>query len=357
MSLLNKLDKRRLLLLWRAVRRTRINADLWRYTVNRIKVLTENHERNTCINHPTNVMLELGNVCTLHCDTCPREHEYGKDMDIGFMPYDKATRVIDQLMPYLDSIGLTGLGETFLYPHLLDILKYIKQRKPNVVVTLSTNANFKGYLSKVKPLLPYIDNLQFSVDGISGVYSSIRHCDFATLKENIKQTVEWGQGDTVFMFNCVVNENNMNHLLPIVEFADETGVGYVNFNLMSIVGMPNRPRSYYGLFQSEEFLKSRTELLDAAKQFPKVRVSGLSYPQNPSFHDCIYPWEYPYITWDGYYVPCCGKPFPKVLNFGNVFDTDDIMSVLNSEKARQFRQLWQKNKAPKFCHNCQLTNI
>ena len=73
--------------------------------------------------------------------------------------------------------------------------------------------------------------------------------------------------------------------------------------------------------------------------------------QNNGFRTCMSMWEYPYITWDGYYVPCCGKPFPKLLNFGNVFE-NDLMSVINSSKAQAFRKLWQKNVPHKFCHNC-----
>ena len=72
-------------------------------------------------------MIELGNVCNLHCNICPREYEYGKRMDIGFMPLDNAKNIQDQMIPYLDSIGLTGLGETMMYPHLLDVLKHIKK--------------------------------------------------------------------------------------------------------------------------------------------------------------------------------------------------------------------------------------
>ena len=75
-------------------------------------------------------------------------------MDIGFMPLDNAKNIQDQMIPYLDSIGLTGLGETMMYPHLLDVLKHIKKRKPSIVTTVSTNAHFNGYLNKVTPLLP-----------------------------------------------------------------------------------------------------------------------------------------------------------------------------------------------------------
>lgn len=43
-------------------------------------------------------MIELENVCNLHCNICPREYEYGKQMDIGFMPLDKAKNILDQMI-------------------------------------------------------------------------------------------------------------------------------------------------------------------------------------------------------------------------------------------------------------------
>ena len=92
-----------------------------------------------------------------------------------------------------------------------------------------------------------------------------------------------------------------------------------------------------------------------SNQFQDMEVTGMDYPRDATFRDCIFPWEYPYITWDGYYVPCCGKPFPKLLNFGNVFE-QGVMPVLNSPKAQAFRRAWQQNTPPAFCHNCQLTD-
>ena len=111
-------------------------------------------------------MLELTNHCNLHCTTCPREYAYGNQMDRGYMPPDKAKAIIDELSPYQDSIGLTGHGETLLYPHLAEVARYIKQKKASIVTSFSTNANMHGFIDKVKPVLPYIDTIQISVDGI-----------------------------------------------------------------------------------------------------------------------------------------------------------------------------------------------
>ena len=115
-------------------------------------------------------------------------------------------------------------------------------------------------------------------------------------------------------------------------------------------------RDFYQFFLSEEYLKEVEALEEVKRQFPDMEITGPHFPKEASFHDCIFPWEYPYITWDGYFVPCCGKPFPKLLNFGNVFHSS-VMDVLNSEKAQAFRRQWQHNTPPPFCHNCQLTDF
>lgn len=352
-----RLNKRRRKLLWKSIKRTRFNMDLLRYAVNRWHILGHDRMKSTTVFHPTNAMIELGNMCNLHCLMCPREYQYGKEMDKGFMPLDKVKRIIDEMIPYMDSIGLTGLGETLLYPHLLEVLKYIKKRKPNVVVTISTNAHFKGYWDKMQPLLPYLDNVQFSVDGVGKVYETIRpNTHFAEISSNIEKTISAAK-HVQFMLNFVISKLNYKDMQNVLEFAHQKEIHYVNFNCMSVASMPTQSRDYYAFFQSTDFKETCENVRKKAAAYDDMEVTGMQYPQDGEFRDCIFPWEYPYITWDGYYVPCCGKPFPKLLNFGNVFTDGGVMAVLNSKKAQAFRRQWQKNKAPQFCHNCQLVDF
>ncbi len=334
-----------------------LNRDLVRYGWNHFNKIRLNRERSLVMPHPTNAMLELGNVCNLHCQMCPREHEYGKAMDVGFMPVEKAKLIIDEMYPYLDSIGLTGLGETILYPHLLEIVKYIKSKKKSIIITISTNAHFKGYQERVEPVLPYIDNIQFSIDGIGETYDTIRKgASFDEVTDNIRFTMERGK-DTTFMMNCVVMPENYFQMTEVADYARKMNIDYVNFNNASIAANPKETRKFYDFFKSKEYLDALKRVRDYAREHQEMEITGIEVPDgNGTFHDCIFPWEYPYITWDGYYVPCCGKPFPKLLNFGNVFE-DGVMQVLNSKKAQAFRKLWQQNTPPTFCHNCQLTTI
>lgn len=83
--------------------RTKINADLLKYSYNRWRWFWFNKEKDVTIPHPTNGMTELGNVCNLHCNICPREYEYGKQMDIGVMPLDKAKNILDQMIEQMRS--------------------------------------------------------------------------------------------------------------------------------------------------------------------------------------------------------------------------------------------------------------
>ena len=56
-------------------------------------------------------------------------------MNQGFMKPEQVYKIVDEIYPYLDSIGLTGLGETFLYPELLEVCKYIKEKRKDLVMS------------------------------------------------------------------------------------------------------------------------------------------------------------------------------------------------------------------------------
>ena len=345
-----KIMNRHLSLAFKVLRRTRINRALFLYTKNRLRLLRFDRSKQTEVPYPTGLMLELGNRCNLHCITCPREYVFGKAMDQGFMPLENVCKIVDEIYPYLDSIGLTGLGETFLHPQLAEIAKYIKSKRRNIIITVSTNAHFKGFLESVSRAIPYIDNIQFSVDGTGSVYEKIRPgTDFNFIKENIRQTVAMGRG-VEFMINTVITPDNYTDVENIVRLASELGIKYVNFNRMNCASVPGKAESNKQFFTSTEFKQCLEKLSRLKKEFP-----GVTYTEDFSskgFRECTFPWHHQYITWDGYLVPCCAKPFPKEMNFGNVFTDSGVMNVLNSEKMQAFRRLWQKNSAPKFCETC-----
>lgn len=339
------------------LKHSRFNKDFVAYIKNLWAWRRLDKDKTTVEPYPTGLMLELGNRCNLHCIICPREYQYGKQMDQGFMPLDKAKAIIDEVYPYLTSIGLTGLGETLLYPHLLEILQYIKAKKPSIQTTISTNANFVGFVDKMLPLLPYLDSVQFSVDGVGEVYETIRpNTDFAFIESNIRQIVAAAKHSEL-LINTIITRENYKNLTAILKFADAVGIRYVNFNRMNLASIPEQRDLYTNFFTGDEYAQVVAQLLECKKTYPGLSFSGYSVDGSKSqFRDCEFAWHHHYITWNGYIVPCCAKPFPKELNFGNVFE-NGVMNTINSPQAQAFRKLWQQNKAPEFCRYCNNLNI
>ena len=298
-------------------------------------------------------MLELTNRCNLACTTCPRVYAYGKQMDQGAISIAQAKKVIDELWPYLDSIGLTGMGETFLYKDIEQIVDYIKSKNKGIIISVSTNAMLPNFLEIIPNLIGKIDTIQISTDGLNEVYESIRtHAKFETLDRNLRALVALAKDTkTTLMMNMVVTVENYMQMAQLVNYAEEIGVPYMDYTKFNLACVTDIDVSYYDFYKSDEFVKALEELEKTKKEVKNVSVGNRSFYDAPSFKHCPFPWSHFYICWDGYITPCCAKPFPKEYNYGNVFETS-VMDVLNNKKFITWRKLWRKNEAPTFCDKC-----
>lgn len=334
------------------------NKYLFLYIYNKLKHSCLKLTKSTRVAYPSTIMLELTNHCNLACTTCPREYDYGKAMDKGRMNVTQAKKVIDELWPYLDSIGLTGMGETFLYNDIEEVVNYIKAKNKGIIISISTNAVLPNFMEKVSPVVNKIDTIQISIDGIGEVYESIRiNSSFQLLDKNLRLLSEMCRNTkTDLMLNMVVTKENFHQMPLLVKYAEEIGIDYMDFTLFNLASVTNIDSSYYEFYQSPEFLKVLSELDEVINETPNVNVTNRNFKTDNSFQKCPFPWTHFYICWNGFVPPCCGKSFPKELNFGNVFESN-VMNVLNSDSYRKFRTLWYDNKTPEFCHKCHFIDI
>jgi MoaA/NifB/PqqE/SkfB family radical SAM enzyme len=167
------------------------NRYVYKYAANKAVHIYLKLIRSVKVAYPSTVMLELTNHCNLACTTCPREYDFGKAMDKGEMEVQQAKKVIDELYPYLDSIGLTGMGETFLYKEIEEVIDYIKLKNKGIVISVSTNAILPNFIAIVSELINKIDTIQISIDGLDEVYESIRKkANFQQLDCNLRQLVK-----------------------------------------------------------------------------------------------------------------------------------------------------------------------
>lgn len=328
------------------------------YVLNKLKHFYLKLTKSTKVAYPSTIMLELTNHCNLACTTCPRMYAFGKEMSKGYMDVNSAKRVIDELWPYLDSIGLTGMGETFMYKDIAEIVRYIKQKNKGIIISVSTNGVLPNFIDAVGEVVGMIDTIQVSIDGLNEIYDSIRiKSNFNILDKNLRKLVQLAEKtDTVIMLNMVVVKENYKDMPLLVEYAKEVGIKYMDFSLFNVASVTTIDISYYKFYQTQEFKAVLSMLEEKIQNTPEVAVTERDFNTQGSFQKCMFPWSHFYITWDGFMPPCCAKPFPKELNFGNVKESN-VMTALNSKNYLAFRKSWYNNIHPTFCDKCNFIHI
>jgi radical SAM protein with 4Fe4S-binding SPASM domain len=329
-----------------------------KYSSNKIQSLFLSKSKSLKVSYPSSIMIELTNHCNIKCITCAREYAFGDKMAKGFMDFEKLKGIIDEIYPYVDSIGLTGLGETFLYKRIDEAVDYIKGKNKGIIVSCSINAHLPKSIEIAEKLTGKIDTIQISIDGIGDVYNQVRKtADYNFFFKNTLGILEKAKGSsTDVMFNMVVLKENYHQMSEMLKLCDEIGVKYLNINPMNIVARTDLDNSYYDFYLSKEFKDEYFKTKELAKDFPAVELTFYDFESPASFKKCRFMWNYFYITWDGFVPPCCAKPFPKEKHFGNVFN-QPLLEILNTKDYQEFRHDWFDEKNPEFCDKCFNMNL
>ncbi len=356
--MLHIMNKRKLKKILKRIYYLPLNKKFPLYIANKIKYFYYKYTKSTKVAYPSTIMLELTNRCNLACTICPREYEYGKNMDEGSMDTAQAKRVIDEIYPYLDSIGLTGMGETFLYKNLQEIVDYIKNKNKGIIISVSTNAVLPNFIENVKKVIDKIDTIQISIDGINEIYNAIRiNSNFSALDKNIKLLAEMCRNtSTDLMLNMVVTKENYTAMSDLVKYADKTGVNYINFTLFNLASVTNIPVSYYQFYQTQDFKCAVEELNKTITNTKNVLVTNKNFQTESGFQKCPFPWTHFYISQDGYVPTCCAKPFPKEKQFGNI-KHEKLINILNNEEFVNWRKFWFNSTTPDFCQKCYYVSL
>ncbi|HNV87122.1 MAG TPA: radical SAM protein [Candidatus Omnitrophota bacterium] len=301
----------------------------------------------------TGLVLELTNRCQLRCKNCPRESVSGKAMETGFMPFESFRKVIDEAGISLKVVGLSGLGETFLYPYLCEAAGYLQRAIPGGSAFISTNACAPDCPEIFSRLPSMVRTLQISIDGIGEAFERMRSpAQYGDFLRNVRELVRVAERKkTVLQFNMVLTPENFRQAGEVVLLAGELGIPRVCFNPVNWV-TENTECPGYHFLESPEFLDS----LEEARQFARredIRLEIPVFKKGKGPVNCEAPWDSFYVTWDGFLVPCCAKPFPKEKHFGNVF-RDGLRNCVNRNEFLWFRRLWAENITPEFCRHCHL---
>lgn len=352
------MQKRRLKKALKRLKNLPGGINFFKYGSNKLKANWYRLIRSNKVAFPSSIMLEVTNHCNLRCITCAREYDFGHAMSKGFMPIDKLKRVVDESFPYVDSIGLTGLGETLLYKQLPEAVDYIRSKSQGIILFVSINAHLPKSVEIAGQLADQLDTIQISMDGLGETYEKVRlRGDFSFFEENVHGIVKAAKGKRAdVMFNFVAVKENYHQMADIVRYASENGVKYVNVTPFNIASATSVDLKYYDLFESAEFRESMLAAQQAAKEVGNVEFTTWDFESESGFQKCHFPWSHFYVSWDGYATPCCAKPFPNELHFGNIFE-EGLLNCLNSPGYINFREQWRNNETPEFCEKCNMVDM
>ncbi|HPF99578.1 MAG TPA: radical SAM protein [Kiritimatiellia bacterium] len=148
------------------------------------------------VNFPTSISFTLTNLCNLRCKMCGQWSEEGymhdrKGVPAGMQLADWK-RLVDEIVVHGGSSVLMRGGETFLYPHIVELLDYAVGR--GLFVALDTNGTqLKKYAADIVRLGKL--HLTVSIDGPEEIHDEVRGVKgcFRSVKEGLARLRECEQ--------------------------------------------------------------------------------------------------------------------------------------------------------------------
>jgi radical SAM protein with 4Fe4S-binding SPASM domain len=313
---------------------------------------------------PIHIQLEPTTFCNLNCKSCGRSkyHETPKHLSL-----EDFEHIITQIRPL--KMTLSGWGEPFTNPHLLDMVGLA--RKYRCSINTTTNGTLLTPETCDQIVKSGLDLIKISLDGATPeTYRKNRGEDrFVQVLDGIRSLIEarkrLGSATPFIRFNYVMSKDNYHEIANMVELAEKLGINAIYFQPLELTGIEERRDLLVGNLTYEKLLQEITRALVVSQQHhvrtnlqdihKKLPLYWNKYQMQTHSHDpnriCIVPWFSAYITLEGMVRPCCSCS-QDYTNMGNILQ-NDIEDIWNGEKYQHFRKAIREGKRPfAICANC-----
>jgi radical SAM protein with 4Fe4S-binding SPASM domain len=311
--------------------------------------------------------------CNLRCQMCPIQ--FRKDGSphgpLAFMDFGTFCRLIDE-MPDLKELHLQGLGEPLMHPRFFDMVRYAVDRG----VQVSTNSNLTLLSARRAELCVRsgLYQLHVSVDGASEqVYERIRvRGRLARVLSNLGHLREakarLSSSLPHLRLVMVLMRQNLHELPDVVRLAHRHGIDTMFVqHLCHDFGEDSLPAEYQPMrsfVQGETLLGEDPQRI--ARYFSEAREAASHLgvdlrlprvqprphpPGTPGRNRCDWPWHGPYISYQGYAMPCCMVSTPDRINFGNMAE-QGVQALWSARGYQEFREALSSDQPPEVCRSC-----
>ena len=275
-----------------------------------------------------NLETETGNyiangLIVHNCVFCGRNDVHKPLMHMDF---DLFKSIVDAA-PYTTQVHPQGFGEPLLYPHLVDAIRYCKERKKRVV--FYTNASLLDEKMAIDLLESKVDQIRFSVDEIT-----------AELYEPLRRGLIWEE--------VLENIENFQYQKKKGKYKTETVARITQTK-------ENAKRMHY----ITKFWSSRADLVVVS---PEVDIPTFAQNHAEPFItfdgkiDCPNPYEQFAVRSNGDVVLCCSDWFHNyvITNIAEGSITQErILKIFNSDRYNKLRKGMETGiKCPSKCLSC-----
>jgi MoaA/NifB/PqqE/SkfB family radical SAM enzyme len=193
---------------------------------------------------PDIVQIDLTDKCNLNCVGCWCHSDLlgeSKLKEFKELPYDLVKKIIEDLHDGgVKEIMISGSGEPFMHPKIVDIISLIKKKGIRLNIVTNFTLINKEIIKKLVELKA--DNITASIwAGDAETYVKTHPNQtketFEKIKENLKylhSVKKENNLPNVKIYN-VISKFNYNHLKEMLDFALETSVDYIEFQVADII--------------------------------------------------------------------------------------------------------------------------
>jgi radical SAM protein with 4Fe4S-binding SPASM domain len=159
--------------------------------------------------------------CNLNCKMCLQRQEASNTTKRPELSGDEIRTLIRGTIPRLTQIGFCG-GEIFLRNDIMDLLQFAAARNP---IGFATNGTFMTPDMARAFVKMGVDFILFSLDGTESIHDRIRgkagtfKKAVSALENLIRTRTDAGSRKPQVHVNCVVMEDNVDHLSELVDIV------------------------------------------------------------------------------------------------------------------------------------------
>jgi len=282
-------------------------------------------------NKPNSLAVEVTYRCNLNCVYCSKRESGENHRDISKELLER----LDPVIKDMKRIVICGIGESFLYSGLYDLISNYPKQKFTIVTngTILIDYEILDAQKNIEQIIYSVDAVEQEImDKICGKYrfdNLLRNLD---LLDKYRRT---HQRRITSVLNCTINKYNLGQMEKLIEFAKTYNFNVIHFSL---------PRG------GEDFIDKEKENITAEIERAKEMAKNYNlFFVNPFdvccvFYNCVPP----YITLDGN-VYACAETLYISDSLGNLFERS-YDEILNDAKYKEF-QTGQSCKECGFLQN------